>query len=145
MTIACRPGTTADRSFIVSAWSSSYRLSRDCSFIQMATYADVMHPIVESVLNRPRTETIIAHGSEAMMGFVAFERPDMVMYVYVAQPYRRNGIARQLFAAACIDPDGRFKYAARTRVSWEIMTVSRKAQLAEYRPMEARYAEKEKQ
>ncbi len=140
MTASYRATTPDDHDFIVSGWSSSYRLSRDIAFIQMAGYADVMHPIIKSVLARPRVEVIVAHG-EVLRGFICFERPDLVNYVYVAQPYRRKGIAAGLFAAAGIDHQSRFRYAARTRASWELMVVHGKAPLSQHDPFPSRFTE----
>jgi hypothetical protein len=143
-----RPATTEDEPFIVSGWSSSYRMSKDCAFIQMDGYADVMHPIVRSVLARPRTRTIVAHG-EVLHGFISFEHstignPPLVHYVFVLLPYRRRGIARGLFTAAGIDPRGIFEYSARTRASWELIVLHRKAPGARPNSLRARFAEEEK-
>lgn len=138
-----------DEPFIVSGWSSSYRRSRDLSFVQMERYAEVMHPIVRSVLARPRTKTLVAHG-EVLHGFLSFEHSEiaggvpLVLYIYVAQPYRRQGDAKGLFAAAGIDPAAPFEYACRTEASWKILEINRKARGARYNPYRARYAEEEK-
>lgn len=142
-----RPALPEDENFIVSGWSSSYRMSRDLAFVQMETYADFMHPIIRSVLARPRVQTIVAHGA-VLHGFLTFERsvyqrPPLVIYVYVAAPYRRAGDARGLFEAAGIDPLERFEYACRTKMSWELMWLHRKAPLATYNPYRARFAEEE--
>lgn len=147
MTTKFRPALPEDESFIVSGWSSSYRMSRDLAFVQMETYADYMHPIIKGVLARPRVQTIVAHG-EVLHGFLTFERslyqrPPLVIYVYVAQPYRRGGDARGLFDAAGIDPGQRFEFACRTKMSWELQQLHRKAPLAIYNPYRARYAEEE--
>lgn len=147
MTSSYRYAEPADEPFILSGWSASYRQSRDIAFVQMSAYADVMHPIVLSVLARPRVQTIVAHG-EMRRGFICYEhsqtgRPPLVNYVYVAQPYRRQGHARGLFMAAGIDPDGPFEYAARTRMSWELHERHGKTPMARYNPFRARYAEEE--
>jgi len=147
--ITIRPREPDDDRFIVSGWSSSYRTSRDLSFVQMDRYADTMHGVVASVLARPRTEVLVADGSiMPRWGFLAFERsevgaPPIVMYTYVAQPYRRRGVARGLFASAGIDPALPFEYAARTQASWELLHIHRKAPLARYNPLRARFAEEE--
>lgn len=148
MTAQFRAAIPEDESFILSGWSSSYRMSRDLAFVQMEAYAAHMHPIIRSVLARPRVQTIVAHGA-VLHGFLTFERsqyerPPLVIYVYVAAPYRRLGAARGLFAAAGIDPRDRFEYACRTKASWELLELGRKAPLAAYNPYRARYAEEEK-
>lgn len=142
-----RPALSADELFVVSGWSSSYRMSRDLAFVQMANYAEVMHPIVRSVLARPGAWTLVCEG-RVLRGFICYEpayddRAPLVNYVYVAQPYRRRGHARGLFAAAGINPDEPFDFACRTKMSWELCVVHGKAQRARFNPMRARYAEKE--
>lgn len=135
--IAVRPMQSDDRAFVVSGWSSSLRLSRDISFIPMARWAELMRPVIEAVLARPAARTLVAHG-EVLQGFVSFE-PRYVLYLYVAQPFRRNGIARSLLEAAGIDPSAPFGYACRTRASWELIVLHRKAPFAVYDPYRARF------
>lgn len=138
MTASYRAAIPADRPFIVSGWSSSYRLTRD-SNIPMPLWASLQHQAVKWYLDKPGVECIVAHG-EVLRGFIAFERPDLVLYVYVAQPYRRSGIARGLFMAAGIDPASRFAYAHRTLTSWELRS---KIPAAYFDSFRARFAEKE--
>lgn len=144
-----REAEPADEMFIVSGWSSSQRMTRDLPLVQMKDYAALWHPVVRAVLARPRARTIVARGAAEPMGFICFEHsdlgnPPMVIYVYVAQPYRRHGIARALFEQAGIDPSGRFEYACRTKMSWELMEKLRKTPLAGYNPYRARFADEEK-
>lgn len=144
--MTCRPALPSDEMFIVSGWSSSYRKSRDIAFVQMSHYADAMHPIVRSVLARPAVRVMVAHGDEMLHGFIAYEHSKiglspLVHYIYVAQPYRRRGFARDLFEAAGIDPDRPFEYACRTEASWRLIVVEKKAPESRYNPYRARYAE----
>lgn len=137
-----RPATPADEVFVTSGWSASYRMSRDVAFVQMSDYADHMHKVIAAVLARPRVKVLVSEG-EVLRGFLVYEEsdignPPLVIYIFVAQPYRKRGIARELFAAANIDPSKPFEYAARTRTSWEL---SRKTPLARYNPYRARFAE----
>lgn len=134
-----RYATPDDEPFIISGWSASYRTSRDISFVPMARYADYMHGIIRDVLARPALRVIVAEGA-VLRGFIAYE-PEHVVYVYVAQPYRRQGFAWGLFAAAGIDPRKPFDYAARTKMSWELRG---KVPLARYNPYRARYADEER-
>jgi GNAT superfamily N-acetyltransferase len=140
MTTAIRPAGPEDEAFIVSAWSSSQRMTRDIPLVPMDRWAEIWHPVVRAALARRSVRTIVAHGALALFGFLAFE-PAYVYYVYVAQPYRRRGIARELFAAAGIDPLSRFEYACRTKTSWELRG---KVPSARYDPYRARFAEKDK-
>lgn len=138
-----RPLETGDIPFVRSGWSASYRMSRDLAFVQMSNYADVMHPIVDAVLARPNTEVLIDAGA-VLRGFIVFERPDYVIYVYVAQPFRRNGIARDLMLAAGIDPRGSYAYAARTRASWQLQ-LNGKMPCATFDPMRVRFGKEDRE
>ncbi len=150
MIFTYRPATHDDRRFIVSGWSASYRMSRDCT-TPMAIYAKQKHEEVNVHLDRTGVQTIVAEGS-VLAGFVTFERDarlfddrgwanaDYVFYVYVASFFRKRGVARDLFRAAGIDPASRFHYACRTHGSWELRS---KIPLAHYSPMYARYSPEE--
>jgi GNAT superfamily N-acetyltransferase len=151
--ILTRPACTDDRAFIVSGWSASLRESRDIPLVPMAIYADTFRPIIARHLDRVRVT--VAHGETGVLfGFIAFD-PSIyvamlgrrrvtldgyVLYVYVASPFRRRGVARRLFEAAGISPTQRFGYACRTQWSWELRS---KIPLAEYEPKRARYEETE--
>jgi GNAT superfamily N-acetyltransferase len=151
--ILTRPALPADRNFIVSGWSTSYRHSRDCT-TPMSLYAKHKHEEIEFYLDR--CSALVAHGELGVsMGFIAFDPSTYVatlpgqrritlsgyvLYVYVAGPFRRHGVARALFAAAGISPGSRFGYACSTRMSWELRS---KIPLAEREPYRARYEETE--
>lgn len=133
------PYDATDERFVVSGWSSSQRMTRDIPLVPMAMWADnFWHPVVRAALARETASTLVAVGSErdARRGFICYE-PGYVMYCYVAEPYRRNGVARELFAAANIDPSARFTYACRTKSSWMLRG---KVPFASYDPMRARFA-----
>jgi hypothetical protein len=132
-----RDFTEQDRAFVVSGWSSSQRMTRDIPLVPMSHWAAIWHPVVAAAMARPRARTIIAQGVEALRGFVTFE-PGYVLYLYVAAPYRRNGIARGLLEAAEIDPLSPFEFACRTKTSWELRG---KIPAARYNPYRARFAE----
>jgi hypothetical protein len=149
--IFTRNAVAEDRDFIVSGWSASLRSTRDIPLVPMALYADTFRPIITRHLDR--CLTIVAHGETGVLfGFVAYDTSTYevttsnrkmrldgyVLYVYVAAPFRRRGVARRLFAAAGISPTQRFGYACRTRSSWELRS---KTPLAEYEPFRARYEE----
>lgn len=148
--IVARPAIADDRAFIVSGWSSSYRMSHD-ETTPMALYATQKHEEVSFYLDR--CSTLVAHGElGVLMGFIAYDPTTYVatvgrrrmtldgyvLYVYVAGPFRRRGIARRLFAAAGISPLQRFGYACRTQWSWELRS---KIPHAEHEPKRARYEE----
>jgi hypothetical protein len=154
-----RPATPADRDFIVSTWSSSFRTSVYAGPLNMATYADVMHREIRLILDHPTTLTLVAadpvevdeRGRQFLYGFIALRqhierRPPYVYYVYVKAPYRRGraqfglelGYATQLFRAARIDPRSPFFYSHPT--GW-CSTLASKIPLGEWDPMPARFLE----
>lgn len=148
--ILTRAAVAADRPFITSGWSSSYRLSHDCT-TPMSLYPRQKHEEVHFYLDR--AHALVAHGETGVLfGFIVYDPTTYVailggrritldgyvLYVYVATPFRRRGIARQLFAAAGIAPTRRFGYLCRTRQSWELRS---KIPLAEHEPHRARYEE----
>lgn len=152
MIFTCRPAIAADRMFVISGWSASLRMTRDVPLISMADWSSIMHPQIAKVIDRAGAQTIVAEGS-VLAGFVCFERDarirdesrrtvvaDYVFYIYVAQPFRRRGVARGLFDAAGIDPASRFHYACRTLSSWEVRP---KFPAAHYSPYHARFQPEE--
>jgi hypothetical protein len=140
----------ADRPFIVSGWSSSYRASRN-ETRPMALYATQKHAEIAFYLER--CSTLVAHGETGVLfGFLAYDATEYlhdlahfgshtfgyVLYAYTAEPFRRRGVQRALFAAAGIDPSRRFGFHCQTRSSWEIRS---KIPLARHDPYRARYEE----
>lgn len=126
-----RPFTEADRRFVLSGWSSSWRSSRDIAFVPFDSWPDYSHPLIHAAIDR--VTTLIDEGIDRR-GFISFEG-NCVWYCYIAQPFRGYGIARDLFAAAGIDPSKYFEYAVRTKASWECRG---KIPLAHYAPYRAR-------
>jgi hypothetical protein len=115
----------------------------------MPIYARQMHEEVEHYLER--FSVVVAHGETGVLfGFIVSDPSDYVtthrrttlkgcvLYVYVAAPFRRRGIARRLFLAAGIDPMQRFGYVYRTQWSWDLRS---KIPLAIHEPLRARYEE----
>lgn len=139
MTASYRFAVADDRQFIVSGWSSSFRLSRDCT-TPMPMYARHKHEEIGYYLDAPWTRTLVAHG-HVLQGFLSYRPPTSVLYVYVAQPFRRRGIARGLFDAAGIDPASRFTYVYRT--SWSARLRS-KVPYAAHDPLPVRFGDEER-
>lgn len=161
MTALIRPATPADRDFIVSTWSSSFRTSHYAGMISMRHYADVMHREIALVLDHPTTLTLVAeqpgeideHGRPFLYGFVSVagrSKPDSapyVYYVYVKSPYRRGkerhgmdrGYGRQLLDAVGVRSCSPLRYAYQTSMSLQLAA---KIPLGEWDPLPARYLER---
>lgn len=160
MTALIRPALPADRDFIVSTWSSSFRTSHYAGMISMRNYADVMHREIAIVLDHPSTLTLVAEqpgetdeeGRPFLYGFVSAasrhrpESPPYVYYVYVKSPYRRGkerhqldkGYGQLLLEAAGVRPRTPFRYGYQTSMSLQLAS---KIPLGEWDPLPARYLE----
>lgn len=153
-----RPAQSADRDFIVSTWSSSFRTSVYAGMLSMATYADVMHREIRRILDHPTTLTLVAaepnetdeRGRQFLYGFVSLRQHESdapyLYYTYVKSPYRQGrskfnlelGYAAQLFRAARIDPRRPMSYAFKTSMAIQLAS---KIPLGEWDPLPARYLE----
>ena len=144
--ISYRPALPRDRAFIVSAWDASYEDAHTSGMIPMQLWADTMRPIIEHYLDRPYARTFVAYNPDDpdpladLHGFICGEpdeKPPIVYYVYVKEPYRRDGIATKLFAALGIDPNRPFEYLCSTPVMPHLV---RKVPFAKWKPNPARYS-----
>lgn len=138
-----RPMRASDFQFVVSGWSSSFRLSHTAGMITMDDWATVMHRQIAKVLDRLSTTTIVAHSAgdeDHLRGFIAarLAPAPYVYYLFVKEPYRRAGHARELFAAAGIDPEMPFAYACKT--AWTAR-LRDKIPAAQYDPLNVRFPE----
>lgn len=168
MTVAFRPAVfefdrpgkpSPDRLFVVDAWVSTYRKAFTAGLIQMEDWYTVMIPQVEKALVRPDVRTLVAYETEApdrladLYGFITFdatERPPLVYYVYTKEPYRRGGrgrlwdgpgLARQMFAAAGIDPERPFTFVCSTPAV-RALELARKIPMSRWTPLPGRYAKR---
>ena len=120
MTVAFRFAEAEDRRFIIDGWVTSYKQSYYAGLIAMSDWRSIMWGQIEKVIDRQDVRTVVAYETEDtghladLYGFITADSelaPPLVYYIYVAQPYRRGGYARRLFAAVGVDPDRPFQYA----------------------------------
>lgn len=121
--LAFRTAGPEDRSFIVTKWLRSFRLSHGAGLLLLgpwehgtAMYYDVQRLVIEHILARPEVVTTVAYKpGEAqpfdLYGFVCIERAypypklvDVVHYLFVDEPYRRAGLGRALLDVAGLNP-----------------------------------------
>lgn len=151
MTLAFRPAELADRHFVVSSWTQSFRTEDTAGFIQDEDWFSIMDVQIAKALARPDVRTIVACESSApdhLHGFITadtVERTPLVYFVYVKRPYRRGGrgrlwegtgLARQLFGAIGVDPSNPFNYVCSTRFTRRLR---RKIPLAVWKPLYGRF------
>jgi hypothetical protein len=154
VTIAYRPAEVRDRDFIVTNWETSYQDAHTAGIIRMESWAAVMRREVTAYLDRSYAKTVVAYNPDAvgtlaeLHGFISGEpdeKPPLVYYVYVSQPFRKGGIARRLFAEIGVDPKKPFLYLCSTPI---LSPHSRdggpalleKIPLAKWKPLRARYS-----
>lgn len=117
-----RPEDSRQCSPIVSHWSSSYKKSHYAGLIWCEDWAAVMHPQITKVLERQaRTAILAVDAKDAafIYGFIVGDTigpTPVVDYVFVKEPYRREGIARALFGELGVEPRQRFVFSCKTRV-----------------------------
>lgn len=122
--IAFRPAAEHDLDLVFATWLSSFRNARARGPIPRSMYRDVYAAAIRDLLNRPSVRLLVAYvpdeekGHADLFGWICFELgpPPVVHFIYVLHPYRRQGLGRQLFQAAGIDPGGPFLYSYKTAV-----------------------------
>jgi GNAT superfamily N-acetyltransferase len=107
--------------FITDAWCSSYRTSDWAGTITNDKYQEIQRWTITSLLARGAIIRVAVNsvGERRVLGFICYEAPGLVHYVYVKQRARGLGLAKSLLAhaesALGLGTPGRFTH--RTRAS----------------------------
>lgn len=142
MKLSFRPARGRDSDdcqFVIATWSSSYKKSHSAGIICTEDWADLMRPQFEKHLERRDARTLMACDRDDpnfFYGWIAgdtSESTPVIYYVYVKEPYRRAGIARQLFAAFGVDPTKYFVYVCGAPIAIRLVPHAR------FNPNEVRY------
>lgn len=155
MKLAYRPASGPDDlEFVLSFWLDASRLSYSSGLISMADWYTVMWRQYEKAMSRPDMRTIVAYEAgdpDFTYGFIVADPTDqrvrqrdgsvhwwpaLVLFVYTKQNYRKEGVARGLFAAAGVDPAKPFLYGCNTEMASRL---SSKVPLARFNPLVARF------
>jgi GNAT superfamily N-acetyltransferase len=159
MKLTFRPATTDERrclcpgrpedspgcSPIVSLWSATYKDSDFGGLIWHDDWADIMHRQITKIIANQNRTAIIALAHDDPTFFYGFIVGDMtgnvpvVDYVAVKEPYRKQGIARALFAELGVSTSERFVYSCR---NWFASKLSSKVPLARLDREQAIYPKK---
>ena len=138
MKILYHPATAADRPFILSDCSRSYKHSHSAGMTPEELWAENAHKSIAVYLDRPTTITIMAcdpANQEVRLGFVCADIVSRtfpyVYYLYVAQPFRRMRIANALLARAGVDRSKPLTFLCKTPTS---IKLAAKAPLAKHDP-----------
>jgi len=143
---SCRghPSDSDRCSLVVPLISRAYKSAHTAGLIQMEDWAAIMHLQITKMLARPNVRTILAveaTDQNFVYGFIAGDTSrgvPVVYFVYVKEPYRKEGIARGLFGELGVDPRRKFIYVAKTGVVAEIARAN-KIPFAQFNNNEARY------
>lgn len=99
---ACGP-TDDEIPFVLDAWCKSYRESPWAGTVANDKYHEVQRWTINSLIARGAGILLAVPLDPAMprrvVGFVSYEKPNLMHYVYVKKAYRRKGVAAGLIAA----------------------------------------------
>jgi GNAT superfamily N-acetyltransferase len=153
--LAFRPASSeSDLTFVISSWLDATKHSYSAGLIAMDDWYAVMWPQYVKASKRDGMQTIVAY-EETDAGFLygcivadpTDQRipekdgsvrwyPGLVLFVFVKQSYRREGIARQLFKQAGIEPHRQFLYGCNTQ---QASRLASKVPAARFNPLAGRY------
>jgi GNAT superfamily N-acetyltransferase len=86
-----------DRNFILNSWLKSYKDSMVCKEIPSEIYYETQRELVSKVLDG--AQVLVACSPESdkqIFGYIAYEHPGLIHYIYVKFPYRKFGIGTSL-------------------------------------------------
>lgn len=155
MRLAFRSATSAvDRTFVVESMLESQRTSYSAGLVPIDDWFTTMRAPYTKLLGRDGMRIIVAYehdDEDFLYGFIAADPteqrladrdgavrwwPALVLYVFVKQNYRREGIGRALFNAVGVDPAKPFLYAANTQ---QASRLASKVPQARFNPLAARF------
>jgi hypothetical protein len=150
---AVRAAKASDSAFILDAWVESFRESHSAGVIPMPMYRRVYKEAIAWLLARDGMELLVACNpldEDQVFGFLAHElgvidratHRDIpaLHYLFVKQPFRRLGIARQLLAASAVNTAQPFYASFKTAVATELARSKRLA--VKWNPLFARFPKK---
>jgi GNAT superfamily N-acetyltransferase len=102
--VVLRPVRESDLNFIRSSWLKSYRPLY--TMVPNPVYYAVYHGVVEGLLARPTSRTVVACASDHddhILGYACAEPTEQRFHwAYVKEPFRRIGIGRALVRDALV-------------------------------------------
>jgi len=98
--IVVRDGRPDEEALVYKSWVGTYSSSLFARGISRGLFEERHTKLVRDILKRGGVIRV-AHAAEepdAILGWAVIERPNVLHYVYVKEPFRRLGIARRLVA-----------------------------------------------
>ena len=155
MKLAFRPAASeSDVTFVISSWLDASRTSYSSGLIAMDDWYAVMWPQYVKATKRSDMRTVVAYEKSDpsfLYGFMVADPteqrveerdgsvrwwPALVLFVFVKQNFRREGIARALFGELGVDPKKPFLFGCNTQ---QATRLSAKVPGARYHPLVARF------
>ncbi len=155
MRLAFRPAESeSDLTYVISNWLDASRNSYSSGLIAMDDWYAVQWPQYVKATKRQDMRTIVAYEKtdpSFLYGFMVADPTDqrvedregairwwpaLVLFVYVRQNFRKEGIARALFRHCRIDPERPFLFGCNTQ---QATRLSAKVPLARFHPLVARF------
>jgi GNAT superfamily N-acetyltransferase len=148
------PRDASDVKFVVESWLEGQRTSYSAGLVAIEDWFDVMRPQYTKLMRRPGMQTVVAYEKtdpDFLYGSIIADPteqrvpdksgslhwwPALVLFVFVKQNYRREGIGRALFSAVGVDVTKPFLYACNTVTASRLAS---KAPLAKFNPLAARF------
>lgn len=94
--VTIRPAREDEHALIYSAWINTQHQSRVRKLMSPRTHDRGLHRLIEGLLQCPITTAYAAEYEGIAIGFAVITSDDILHYVFVKEPYRRQGVARQL-------------------------------------------------
>lgn len=117
MEITLRPPTRSDRAFVAKSWANGAR--KYYPHVPRDSYRRGIDRLIDRSFARSDVSLLCDRDDpEQLFGFIVYEQPDRLHWVYVKHPFRREGLARQLLAAAFGDRP--------ITVRWPVNTLGRR-------------------
>lgn len=99
--VAFRPANDDDTPFILNSWLKSYRNGVCSQHVPNEIYYKYQHKIIENLLlDATVTVAVSLEDSTQIIGYIATTQPFLCHYIYVKYPFRKLGIAEQLYNGA---------------------------------------------
>ena len=91
----------ADTNFVLNSWLKSYKDSAPLENIPQGIYYTEYKKTVQKRLEEGRTVMCVnPEDLDQIFGYVCFESPQVLHYIYIKYPYRKLGFAKQLYDIA---------------------------------------------
>lgn len=97
----------SDIAFIVDSWLKSYRGSTFARYVRGDEYYTGHRHAIERAMRRAATTILVAHApddTETILGWICYEHPGVLHYLFVRPLVRKLGVSRQLIEALPEEP-----------------------------------------